>query len=130
MICNSSNGSGYQVLYYNHKKITSSFLGNYQVGSEDGKYELTLQHYLKLGKASDKYAAIEGEAPPSSQNQFPRFLNKVMTEAMVCTLGHELEPCFSVDVSRLYKDTLSPEHEFLVTTASSEANTLFNKTRT
>src|SRR5581483_539006 len=70
------------------------------------------------------------ETPLSSQNQFPRFLNKVMTEAMVCTLGHELEPCFSVDVSRLYKDALGPEHEFLVTTASSEANTLFDETRT
>ena len=73
MICNSSNGSGYQVLYYNHKKITSSFLGNYQVGSEDGKYELPLQHYLKLGKASDKYAAIEGGSASFLTEPVPTF---------------------------------------------------------
>src|SRR5579863_123429 len=63
---------------------------------------------------------------PLSQKQFPCFPNQVMAEAMVCFLGDSLKSCFLVDVTRFQEDTVGPEHHFLVSTASSEADTLFN----
>jgi len=40
--------------------------------------------------------AEKGDKHPALKNQFPRFSDKVMTEAVVCFLGHELEARFLV----------------------------------
>src|SRR6266700_1123877 len=53
-----------------------------------------------------------------------------MPETVMCFLCYEFKPGFLVDVTRFQEDTVGPEHQFLVTTASSEANTLFDKAST
>src|SRR5258708_11331928 len=62
-----------------------------------------------------------------SQKQFPCFPNKLMTETVMDFLGHKLKSCFLVDVSRFQENAIGPEHQFGVSMASSEADTLFDE---
>src|SRR5947209_4100578 len=66
----------------------------------------------------------------TSQHQFPCLPHEIMPETVMCFLGYEFETGFLVDVTRFQEHTVGPEHQFLVTTASSEANTLFDKAST
>src|SRR5258706_13915297 len=53
-----------------------------------------------------------------------------MTVTVVFFLGDERDSLLLVDVPRLCKHVVGPEHELLVATASSEANTFIDETGT
>jgi hypothetical protein len=53
-----------------------------------------------------------------------------MAETMMSFLGNEFKSGFLVDVTGFQQDTIGPEHQFLVSAASSEVNIFFNKAGT
>src|SRR5947208_4762872 len=65
-----------------------------------------------------------------SQGQLPCLSDKVMAETVMCFLCNKLKSYLLIDMAGFHKDTIGPEHQFVIATASSETNTLLDETST